>query len=160
MADSVSVAAQYGAVYRFIRRRARSREDAEDLTQEVFLAAVAALGEARLPEGETPLGWLYTVARRRLIDRVRGESRRLVPVSDAVASVEPAYSASVVSSLVSSLSELEGGQREVIVMKLFEGRRFSEIADRLGVSEDACRARFSRGLARLRERLRERGVEP
>jgi RNA polymerase sigma factor (sigma-70 family) len=160
MPDSGSVAAQYGAVYRFIRRRTRSREDAEDLTQEVALAAIAALGEARLREGEAPLGWLYTVAQRRLIDRVRRESRRTIPASETVRAVEPAYGLSVASSLVASMNELVEGQRQVIVMKLFEGRPFSEIAQRLGVSEEACRARFSRGLATLRERLREKGLEP
>ena len=64
------------------------------------------------------------------------------------------------SSLVASLNELDGGQRQVIVMKLFEGRPFREIAQELGVTEEACRARFSRGLVTLRERLRERGVDP
>lgn len=41
-------ARRYGSVYRFVRRRAVSREEAEDVTQEVFEAAVAALGQARL----------------------------------------------------------------------------------------------------------------
>ena len=160
MAEPTTFAAQYGAVYRFIRRRARSREDAEDLTQEVFLAAIAALGEARLHEPEAPLGWLYAVAQRRLIDRLRRESTRAVSLVEAPEAAAPAYGPSVVSLLVASLNELEEGQRRVIVMKLFEGRPFREIAAELGVAEEACRARFSRGLAALRERLREKGVAP
>src|ERR1700739_4555648 len=115
MAETAGVAAQYGAVYRFIRRRARSREDAEDLTQEVFLGAIAALGEARLPEGETPLGWLYAVAQRRLIDRVRSESRHGVRLCERDAVAEPAYGAPVVSSLVSALAALERGQPQGMV---------------------------------------------
>jgi len=158
-ADPSTVAARYGAVYRFVRRRARSREEAEDLTQDVFLAAIVALNEARLREREPSLAWLYTVARRRLIDRIRGDSTRPAP-APAPTTFEPRYEASVVSSLVASLNELEAGQRQVIVMKLFEGRPFREIAQRLDVGEEACRARFSRGLAVLRERLEERGVSP
>ena len=67
MTDPPSVAAHYGAVYRFVRRRARSLEDAEDVTQDVFLAAIVALNQARLRESEPSLAWLYTVAQRRLM---------------------------------------------------------------------------------------------
>jgi RNA polymerase sigma-70 factor, ECF subfamily len=75
-ADPSTVAARYDAVYRFVRKRARSREEAEDLTQDVFLAAIVALNEARLREREPSLAWLYTVAKRRLVDRIRGDSTR------------------------------------------------------------------------------------
>ena len=147
------VAAHYGAVYRFVRRRSGSREDAEDVTQEVFLAAIDALNEARLQEPS--LAWLYTVAQRRLVDRLRRNA-----VDPGVAEPAPRYAAFLVSSLVASLNELDAGQRRVIVMKLFEGRRFREIAAALDLSEEAARARFSRGLRELQQRLREKGVEP
>ncbi|HKC76884.1 MAG TPA: sigma-70 family RNA polymerase sigma factor, partial [Gaiellaceae bacterium] len=68
----------YASVYRFVRRRAAGREEAEDLTQEVFAAAVAALDDARV-ESPPPLSWLYTVARRRLIDA--GRRGRFVSVT-------------------------------------------------------------------------------
>ena len=160
MTDPPPVAAHYGAVYRFVRRRARSLEDAEDVTQDVFLAAIVALKEARLRESEPSLAWLYTVAQRRLIDRLRGRSTGMVHPLEPAGAVEPKYEASVVSSLVASLNELDGGQRQVIVMKLFEGRPFREIAQELDMTGEACRARFSRGLVTLRERLREKGVDP
>lgn len=126
----------------------------------MFLAAVAALGEARLRETETPLAWLYTVARRRLIDRLRRESTRTLSTSEPTGVVDAGYGESLASALLASLKELDGGQRQVIVMKLFEGRPFREIGAELGVSEQACRVRFSRGLAALRDQLREKGVGP
>jgi RNA polymerase sigma factor (sigma-70 family) len=159
-ADPQTIGTHYGAVYRFVRKRSRSREDAEDLTQDVFLAAIVALDEARLRETEPSLAWLYTVARRRLVDRLRRNATRTAAALRPPATGEPTYSEPVVSALVASLNELDPAQRRVIVMKLFEGRRFSEIAETLASSDDACRARFSRGLAELRERLRERGVDP
>lgn len=159
MADPSTFAAHYGAVFRFVCKRARSREEAEDVTQDVFLSAIVALNEARLREREPSLAWLYTVAQRRLIDRIRIERSRRAHALEPVAN-EPSYEASVVSSLVACLSELEAGQRQIVVMKLFEGRRFREIAERLDLSEEACRARFSRGLAALRGRLEEKGVSP
>ena len=88
----------YGRVYRFVRRRARSAEDAEDLTQEVFEAAAAAFANERLTS-EPELAWLYTVAERRLVDSWRRQRRAeaLVPDGEAgAASVERgAYGAEV-----------------------------------------------------------------
>ena len=154
---------QYGSVYRFVRRRSRSQEDAEDITQEVFAAAAAALGRARQGEEVPPLAWLYTVARRRLIDRARMgalESGALDPDELADEASERRYGPAIVDALLDGLRSLEDAQRRVIVLKVFEGRSFAEISSLVGASETACRMRLSRGLAALREQLRQRGVTP
>jgi RNA polymerase sigma-70 factor, ECF subfamily len=159
--DAREGAADYDSVYRFIRRRVDTREDAEDLTQDVFLGAADALRRDRLREGDSQLAWLYTVARRRLIDRLRDrQARQRLEAQLGPTSVRSDYEPSIVEALVASLEELEPETRQMIVMKLFEGRRFREIADARDATEEACRARFSRGLAALRERLREKGVTP
>jgi RNA polymerase sigma factor (sigma-70 family) len=65
----------YATVYRYIRRRTGDDDRAEDLTQEVFAAAAAALpteGDGRPPI----LAWLYTVAQRRFADAARRSARR------------------------------------------------------------------------------------
>lgn len=152
---------QYGSVYRFVRRRAGSREEAEDVTQEVFAAAVAALGQARVDAEGPPLAWLYTVARRRLIDRLRASRPASVPLDpEVVRGDEHAYGPAIVRTLVEGLRTLEEGQQQVVVAKVFEGRSFAAIASELGVSEEACRMRLSRGLAALRRYLLEKGVAP
>src|SRR6266571_2192951 len=66
---AVSYRRHFDDVYRFVRRRT-TVADAEDLTQEVFAAAAVALADARV-EAPPPLAWLYTVARRRLVDLAR-----------------------------------------------------------------------------------------
>jgi DNA-directed RNA polymerase specialized sigma24 family protein len=64
----------YGTVYRYVRRRSRSHEQAEDLTQEVFAAAAAALPSENV--GDPPvLAWLYTAAQRRFADEVRRKAQ-------------------------------------------------------------------------------------
>jgi RNA polymerase sigma-70 factor, ECF subfamily len=154
---------QYGSVYRFVRRRASSREEAEDLTQEVFEAAISALGQARLEAQAPPLAWLYTVARRRLIDRFRAPTHArtvLDPDELSAADDERSYGPSIVDALVEGLRSLDEAQRRVVVMKVFEGRTFAEIAAEVGASEEACRMRLSRGLANLRRQLERRGVTP
>jgi RNA polymerase sigma-70 factor (ECF subfamily) len=154
---------QYGSVYRFVRRRASSREEAEDLTQEVFEAAISALGQARLEAQAPPLAWLYTVARRRLIDRLRSATHPRValdPEELSAAGHERLYGPSIVSALVEALGSVDEAQRRVVVMKVFEGRSFAEIAAEVGASEEACRMRLSRGLAALRRQLEQKGVTP
>ena len=155
----------YGEVYRFLRRRTESDEVAEDLAQAVFADAAARL---RPLEHEDPpvLAWLYTVARRRLVDRARAAARgqgTLASLDEArVQPIEATmeYGAQLGVLIGASIRELPEGQRQVVVMKLLEGRPFAEIAERTGVSEAACKMRFSRGLESLRAELSQRGVEP
>jgi DNA-directed RNA polymerase specialized sigma24 family protein len=79
----------YDSVYRFVRRRAANVQEAEDLTQEVFEAALAAFANQRLV-GEASLPWLYTVAERRLI----GVWRRSVETESLDADSTPALPSS------------------------------------------------------------------
>lgn len=160
-ANAPEATTHYQSIYRFIRRRVRTREDAEDLTQDVFLGAVEALRRLQLREDDSTLALLYTVARRRLVDRLRDSQRRQkLEARLDLAGVQPDYGPGIVEALLASLRDLDPVTQRVVVMKLFEGRPFNEIAAALDASEEACRARFSRGLAALRDRLREKGVTP
>jgi len=155
----------YGEVYRFLRRRTESDHVAEDLAQAVFADAAARL--RRVEHGDAPvLAWLYTVARRRLVDRARAAARgqgTLASLDESRARPLEAtleYGEQLGALIGASIRELPEGQRRVVVMKLLEGRPFAEIAERIGVSEAACKMRFSRGLESLRSELTQRGVEP
>jgi RNA polymerase sigma-70 factor (ECF subfamily) len=64
-----------------------------------------------------------------------------------------------VEALRSALAKLPASQREVVVLKLWRGAPFAEIAGLLGISEEAARMRFSRGLAALRAVLIEEGID-
>jgi RNA polymerase sigma-70 factor (ECF subfamily) len=160
---AASLRRHYGIVHRYVRRRASSREEAEDLTQDVFEAAIVALGQARLDAGGAPLAWLYTVARHRLIDRLR-TARECASTQDPESLPSPdggrAYGPAIVQALVDGLHGLSDEQRRVVLLKLFQGRTFAEIAAEVGASEEACRMRFSRGLFALRRHLQEKGIEP
>lgn len=145
----------YGRIYSFVRRRTASDADAEDIAAEVFADAAAAL--ERFESGPQPvLAWLYTVARRRLVDQARRRGR--TPVAGA--GLEPEYGPEVASALRQAIASLPDAQRAVVVLKLLEGRSFREVASRVHATEAACKMRFSRGLERLREELEKEGVEP
>ena len=153
---------RYDEVFRFVRRRTSSDAEAEEVTQSVFTQAAERL-ENSSEASPPPLAWLYTVARRRLIDEARRRSARppAVPLKEASTEAEAQpYGGAVAATLRAALGALPSTQRQVVVLRLVEGRGFAEIADRLGTTEAACKMRFLRGLASVRNVFEREGIEP
>jgi RNA polymerase sigma-70 factor (ECF subfamily) len=154
----------YAQIYRYVRRRSATHEDAEDLAQMVFMEAAARLEHFK--PGATPvLAWLYTVAQRRLADAARRASRggeSLAELdSDRVRVIDDAdYGRGVATAIGRAIAALPERQRRVVTMKLLEGHSFAEIAAQLGSTEAACKMRFARGLEAVRDRLEQEGVGP
>jgi RNA polymerase sigma factor (sigma-70 family) len=145
----------------FLARRTLDVEVAGDLTAETF--AIAFCSWPRLQErSEAEVrAWLFTVARRQLSRyfrraRVeRGAVERLgirVPQlhEDDVALIEErAGLAELRVALGVELARLSGEQREALRLRVVEDLPYGEVARLLGVSEQAARARVSRGLRSL-----------
>jgi len=154
----------YAEIFRFLRRRTASADEAEELAQIVFTEAAARL--PTLPATrDSVLGWLYTVARRRLIDHLRRQALQTGTLAqlDAVrlaAVEETEYGPRVAAAIASSVARLPESQRMVVVMALLEGRSFADIARHVGASEGACKMRFARGLETVRDDLAAQGIEP
>jgi RNA polymerase sigma-70 factor (ECF subfamily) len=153
----------YGHVFRYLRRRVRSDDEAEELAQIVFADAVRSL--ERFKPGATPiLALLYTVAQRRLADRARrlARSESLVELEDTRLQLvgETGYGPAVASALRVALEQLPDAHRTVVVMKLLQGLSFTEIAGHVGATEAACKMRFARGLESVRDQLEREGVTP
>lgn len=157
----LSMREQYRDVFRFVRRRVRSSEEAQDVTQEVFAAAAATLNGAA-DTAPPPLAWLYAVARRRLIDEARRRSRistvSLELVDDPASRVR--YGDSVARVLAAAFASMPEGQRIVVAGRLLQGRSFGELARELSLTEEACRMRFMRGLQHLRDVFEKEGLRP
>jgi RNA polymerase sigma factor (sigma-70 family) len=153
---------QYRRVFRFVRRRVGSADTAEDVTQEVFASMAASLAVSAR-SAEPPLAWLYTVARRRIADEARRLSRGSVVSLELVEPAEDrtdAYGGEVARALDAAVAALPEGQRRVVLERLIQGRRFSDIAASLQISEEACRMRFMRGLQQLRREFEKEGLTP
>lgn len=154
--------AEYRApIYSYFLRRTRDAERAEDLTQDVFADAAAALRRSpAVPEPVLP--WLYVIARRRLLDARRAEGRQLrqEPLDTALDRQTEAASCGpeTARALVSAFRQLRAGHRQVVLMRLLEDRPYAEIAAELYTSEVACRRRLIRGLSELRGILEHAGV--
>lgn len=149
-------------IYRFLRRRTGSHDEAEDLTQRVFADAAAALSSSSPPE--SLLAWLYAVAERRYVDEIRRRQKVAGHIAGQLRSsgfhADPFYGPTVAEALRRTIGALPPDQRSVVAMKIFEERSFAEIAARLNTTEAACKMRFSRGVRQLREALREEGLAP
>jgi RNA polymerase sigma factor (sigma-70 family) len=150
----------------FLNRTGR-RDIAADLTAETFAAALA--GAARFSgEGETAAGWLFGIARHKLMDsfrrgRVEDRARRelgLEPLllDDAeIEAVERRIDFEAQEALLYELlASLPAEQRAAILASVIEERPYAEIARDMECSEAVVRKRVSRGLQQMRAQLGER----
>lgn len=142
------------AVLAYLCARLPALPDAEDALADVFLAALA-----QCATGEPPgIGWLLTVARRRVADfyRRRRTTADLPASFAAAASAEPeehALRAEELREVIARVALLPEDQREALALRFAAGMRSPQIAAVLGKSEEATRALLSRALRRLRKEL-------
>jgi RNA polymerase sigma-70 factor, ECF subfamily len=140
-------------------------DEAEDLTQEVFLRAVRRAGGFR---GESSAGtWLYRVARNICLDHLRRVERQEKSRSSAVHEFVGAREASsgeggadLPVAMEKGLRRLAIEDREVVVLAACLGLGSAELAEILECSPGAARVRLHRALARLRQLCAEREEEP
>jgi RNA polymerase sigma-70 factor, ECF subfamily len=134
-------------------RRLGDRGHAEDAVQEAF-AAIWRSASTYRPERGAAGGWLYTVARNAIVDRLRRNG--LAPDAELpeLVSREPGPSEKAEDSYVSwrvhrALEELQPREREVIELAYWSGMSQSEVADYLGLPLGTVKTRTRSGLARL-----------
>jgi RNA polymerase sigma factor (sigma-70 family) len=149
-------------IYRYLRRRTKNAEDAEELTQQVFADAALTLSRMEAAPGSL-LGLLYTIARRRFADEERRNGHRegRVPLEGIdVGLPAPAHGRDVAHAIHDAIAQLPGEQRRVVCLRLIGGCSFAEIGTLIGSSEAAAKMRFQRGLATLRRDLERQGIQP
>jgi RNA polymerase sigma factor (sigma-70 family) len=151
-------------VLRFFARRTLDAQLAADLTAETFAIAVASRGSFDPARGDVG-AWLFGIARHQLARYVRTRkveraARRRVGFPERSLSgadlerVEALIDFADVGRRVKvALGGLKRDQREAVVLRVIDGLGYADVADRLGCSEQAARARVSRGLRELGLRL-------
>src|SRR5262245_7864215 len=146
------------AMFRVARTLLRSRPDAEDAVQEVFLGL--ARSPASLRRIENVRAYLFA-ALRHAVARIaaRRKNETLVdepPAPDAVALID----ADIADTLERGLATLPLEQREVLTLKIDGGLTFAEIAAVLGIRLKTAASRHRYALEKLRATLNERRDEP
>jgi RNA polymerase sigma-70 factor (ECF subfamily) len=152
---------RYGSmVYGMARRFVRDAASADDAVQEVFIAlwkAAPKFDRATAREST----FVITIARRRLIDRLRREQARpransLEVVADppaATRGADPVEQGDLVARAAEAMQSLSPEQRGVLELAIGSGLSYSEVAERLAMPLGTVKSHARRGLIRLRELL-------
>jgi RNA polymerase sigma-70 factor (ECF subfamily) len=141
-------------LFQFLVGMLRDHHQAEDALQETFVRALERLDGV---DPEHLRGWLFTVAyHQAMLARRKQKSRPAEPLGEgAVADPDPgplqtAAHRDEARRLRSLLEQLPAPQREVIRQRVYEGKRFREIAADLECPLNTALARMHEGLKRLR----------
>ena len=140
-------------IFNYIYRLVRDREDALDLAQDVFLKAYQNLGKLEDPSRFGP--WLYRIAHNEsysLLRKNRPETdlkdvppesapgRRMLPVEVGLA-------------VESAMARLSDDQREAVVLKIYQGFKFEEMAEILSCPVSTVKSRLYSALELLKDTL-------
>ena len=158
IADDGILFSRHGqAIFAYVRLHTSSREEAEDLTQEIFITALEHDNLVGLKDGKQ-LAWLRRVAHNRLIDRYRRATRSPIVVQDEVVEMmlldetanpeQMALQREKYAHLHQAIQTLPLVQQQLL--RYGDGLPFAEIAILLNKREEALRKLLSRTLATLR----------
>lgn len=157
----------YKRIYNFCYKYFGSHDTAMETTQKTFIAVHKSFHLLQSPDRFKP--WLYRIAlnkcheedrgvfRKKMVSMFsssdNGVSNQIVEIEDlATAKPDKKLQKKELADLVTQcLNELSTEQREVVIMKEYEGLKFREIAEALDISENTAKSRLYYGLTALRK---------
>jgi RNA polymerase sigma-70 factor (ECF subfamily) len=145
-------------VYNYLLRILNSREDALDLSQDCFLKAYQNIRKLEDPSRFGP--WLFRIAHNEAFSlfRKRKPEDELTGIE---MTPEPAYPVELTLAASAALEKLSPEQREAVVLKIYQGFKFEEMAEVLGCPVSTVKSRLYSALEILKSQLapiRTRGV--
>ncbi|GHO63154.1 hypothetical protein KSC_020460 [Ktedonobacter sp. SOSP1-52] len=141
-------------LYRFIRRRVATEEQAEDLLQEAFLKMHTQVDSLR--EHDKLESWMYQIARNLIIDHYR-KRRQDVPLEDAEEMLpldeipEENVQAQLAASVARMIACLPSAHQEALLLTDVQGVSQKELATRLGLSFSGAKSRVQRAREKLKQ---------
>ena len=169
-----SLAERYARrIYLLAFHYCRNSQDAEDLSQEVWLKAYQALGGFR--SDSSFYTWLRRITINTFLNHQRSSSFRqqaqttiidlIDSDSDTVfesrsTSAETVYNKVLFETVMSALSELTPSQRLMFLLRHYEGMSYDEIAAAMNCSSGTIKKGVSRAIAKLRAKLDSENDEP
>lgn len=152
-----------GAIYRFCREATHDAALADDLVQQIFIAAHRDL--ARFRRQSTLRTWIFAIARHRILDAVKARRRararleRATPteLSDPRPSPpEILDQVQLQGALIACLRELDGDLRTALLLRFQQGFSYEEMAVVCGEKAGTLHARVTRALPALRACIERR----
>ncbi|MBN2162951.1 MAG: sigma-70 family RNA polymerase sigma factor [Pontiellaceae bacterium] len=152
-------------LYGYLMRMVQNSEIAEDCFQETFLRVHRKAHTYR--SGAKFKGWLYTIATRIAVDRLRRNARRLqtepfenedTARSDAHDPSDHAEQSELRQVVQAALETLPPQQRAALVLAYYQGHTYPEVAQIMGCSLGTVKSHMSRALKKLSTQLPKGGV--
>jgi RNA polymerase sigma-70 factor (ECF subfamily) len=140
-------------VYAYVARRVGNREEAQDVTADVFHQALAGLPRFEW-RGLPFVAWLLCIAANVLSDRWQRAATRQEAVNDDLDQIGIEDDIEQRAILYQLVDTLPDDQRRVIIRRFVGQKSLREIATELGRSEGAIKQLQLRALQNLRERIR------
>ena len=148
-------------VYRYCFYRTNHASDAEDLTAQIFMAALEGLPRYR--QDSHFAGWLFSIARKKVADYHRRPPYRQVPLDESVLPAIHADSSADLAAdvetsqrrerLLKQIQALAEDERDLIHLRYGAELSFAEIARTLRKKEEAVKKSLYRLIARLKHEL-------
>ncbi|NYD66761.1 ECF RNA polymerase sigma factor SigK [Agromyces atrinae] len=148
-------------IFGLVRRLLIDQSQAEEVTQEVFLEIWQTAPRFAAEKGSA-LSWLFTLAHRRAVDRIRSaQASRVrdmtIGIRDLEAPIDSVSEAAEIKveheRVQRALGELTDMQRQAISLAYYGGLTQSEIATQLSVPLGTVKTRIRDGMIRLRDAL-------
>ena len=145
----------YSKVMGYIHARIRNRADAEDLCADVFEKVQRKLPDFD-PSKASVSTWIFTITRNTVIDhyrRSRPSEELDENLSDNIELDEGLLNSETLHELASALRSLPEEMRDIIVLRYYDGKPLTEIAEMMGLSYGAVKLRHQSALVKLRKVL-------
>ncbi len=152
-------------IYRFIYFRVKQKDEAEDLTQAVFVKAWQALGTYQ-DQGHSFSAWLYRIARNTIIDYWKKRKDIIVEDVSTVsfdhgtddALEDEVYTGQMMDLVREHMHHLSEEQQTILTLKFINELTNTEIEEITGKTQEAIRALQYRALKALKEQLATRAI--
>lgn len=144
-----------GKINGYIRARIRNKADADDLCAEVFEKILKKL-DGFDPEKASLNTWIFTVTRNTVIDhfrRAKPSEELDENISDDTELDEDLLNSESLSELAAALRSLPQQMTDIIVLRYYDGKPLTEIAEIMGLSYGAVKLRHQNALLMLRKAL-------
>lgn len=156
------IARWHAPLWSFVRRLVGEDDAAREIFQDVWVRVIRGIPQLR--DGSKLRAWLFGIARRTLMDRLRQEYARSptvdVDVDEIAADPSAGGDEEDLQELEGALSDLPITEREVLTLFYLQELSLAEVADALKVPVGTIKSRLFRARRLLRQALTARGVRP